>query len=153
MSALRRDIPALALSVNVLLLVWMVFGRGLFVPLGWMMLFGVLASPILALCLWSTTQMMRKPPGRVLTTAQASAQLILWLAMFGFGFTLVDANDNPGGQSVLTKLLGGGSTTENVSNLLWLACSIVGVVAWIVLQNRLTADAAQARAQGIDRPD
>jgi hypothetical protein len=152
MLALRRDIPAMATTVNVLLVLWMLFGRAIVMPLGWFTLFGLMASPIIALCLWSSTRTMRSRPDPVLTSAQARAQLVLWAAMFVFGFTVLDANDNPDDRSVLTTLWSGGHA---VSGWLSMGSIVVGVVAWIVLQQRLTADvaAAQARSQTVDPAD
>ncbi|WP_166906058.1 hypothetical protein [Mycobacterium sp. DL440] len=139
MSELRPYIPALAMPLNLILLVWMVIGRGLFVQLGWMVVFGVLAAPWLALCLVATSRMMRKLPGGELTSGQAWAQVILWSAMFVFGLACVDGGDSPGAfPSILMKVIGDGPRMETFSNLLWAGSVIVGVAAWFVLLTKLT---------------
>lgn len=143
MSEARLYIPALAMPLNMLLLAWMVIGRGLFVQLGWMVVFGVLAAPWLALCLVFTSRLMRKQPGRELTSGQAWAQVILWASMFVFGLACVDGGDSPGAfPSVLMKVIGDGPRMETVSNLLWAGSVIVGVAAWFVLLTKLTRGAA-----------
>ncbi|MGA5463669.1 hypothetical protein [Mycobacterium sp. NPDC050041] len=111
----------------------MVIGRGLFVPLGWMVVFGVLASPVLVICLGITSLMMRRPPGRELTAVQAWAQIAMWAAMFGFGLTCVDGGDSGTTGSVLTTFFGDGSGVETLSGLLWYGCIAAGIVAWFVL--------------------
>lgn len=124
---------------NMLLLVWMVIGRGLFAQLGWMVVFGVLASPVLAPCLVATSRMMRKQPGGELTSGQAWAQVILWASMFVFGLACVDGGDSPGAfPSILMKVIGDGPPMETVSNLLWAGSVVVGVAAWFVLLTKLT---------------
>jgi len=154
MSALRRDIPAIAPTVNVLLMLWVLVGRGLFVPLGWLTLFGVLASPVVALCLWSTTRMMRRRSDPELTPAQTRLQLVLWFAMLGFGLTASDGGDSGATSSVLTHLLGGAHEVAAVSDWFAFGCLVTGVVAWIVLSSKLSADlVAQARVRSVDPPD
>ncbi|MFV8245378.1 hypothetical protein [Mycolicibacterium peregrinum] len=143
MSEARLYIPALAMPLNMLLLAWMVIGRGLFVQLGWMVIFGVLAAPWLALCLVFTSRLMRKQPGKEITSGQAWAQVILWASMFVFGLACVDGGDSPGAfPSVLMKVIGDGPRMETVSNLLWAGSVIVGVAAWFVLLTKLTRGAA-----------
>ncbi|WP_454791577.1 hypothetical protein [Mycolicibacterium lutetiense] len=138
MSELRRYIPALAMLLNMLLLVWMVIGRGLLAQLGWMVVFGVLASPVLALCLVATSRLMRKQPGRELTSGQAWAQITLWSSMFVFGLACVDGGDSGTFPSILMKVIGEGPRMETVSNLLWAGSVIVGIAAWFVLLTKLT---------------
>ncbi|MDF3338581.1 hypothetical protein P3H80_14180 [Mycolicibacterium septicum] len=144
MSEARLYIPALAMPLNMLLLLWMVIGRGLFAQLGWMVVFGVLASPVLALCLVMTSRMMRKPPGRELTSGQAWAQIVLWSAMFVFGLACVDGGDSGTFPSILMRLVGEGPAMETVSNLLWAASVLTGVAAWFVLLTKLTRGVAVA---------
>ncbi|OBC02368.1 hypothetical protein A5784_15740 [Mycobacterium sp. 852013-50091_SCH5140682] len=146
MKELRQDIPALATPLNVLLVLWMVVGRGLFVPMGWMALFGVLASPILLFLLWLTTRMMRQRGRRELTSGQAWAQIVLWAAMLVFGLACVDGGDSPTPfPSVLMKLLGEGPAMKTVSGVLFAASVFVGIGAWIVLHGKLTRDIATAQ--------
>lgn len=146
MSEFRLYIPALAMPLNMLLLAWMVIGRGLFAQLGWMVVFGVLAAPWLALCLVATSRMMRKLPGRELTSGQAWAQVILWVSMFVFGLACVDGGDSPDAfPSVLMKVIGEGPRMETVSSLLWAASVVVGVAAWFVLLTKLTRGLALAQ--------
>ncbi len=133
------------MPLNMLLLVWMVIGRGLFAQLGWMVVFGVLASPVLALCLVATSRMMRKQPGRELTSGQAWAQIIVWSSMFGFGLFCADGGDSGTFPSILMKLLGEPPWSETVSLLLWWACVFAGPVAWFVLMSKLTRGLALAQ--------
>ncbi|MBU9766401.1 hypothetical protein FR943_21470 [Mycobacterium sp. TNTM28] len=136
MSELRLYIPALATPLNVLLLLWMAVGRGLFVPMGWMTVLIVLASPVLVLCLVITTRQIHRLRGE-LTSGQAGAQLVLWSAMFGFGLFLADGGDSGTFPSILMKLLGEPPWGETVSMFLWWCCVFAGPVAWFVLQSRL----------------
>lgn len=138
MWTLPRDSAGKAMPLNVLLVVWMAVGRGLFVPLGWMGLFAIFFSPVLLTCLLATTRMIRRLPGRNLTVGQTRAQVVLWSAMFGFGLFAPDSGDGPPFPSILMKLLGEPSWSETVSELLWSACVIAGPVAWCVLFSKLT---------------
>ncbi|WP_458316967.1 hypothetical protein [Mycolicibacterium brisbanense] len=147
MSELRQDIPALAMPLNVLLVLWMIVGRGLFVPMGWMVFFGVLASPILLFLLWLTTRLMRERGRRELTSGQAWAQMVLWAAMLVFGLACVDAGDSPiPFPSVLMKMFGEGPGMKTVSDVLSAVSVFVGIGAWIVLHGKLTKDIATATA-------
>ncbi|WP_441957671.1 hypothetical protein [Mycolicibacterium houstonense] len=138
MSGVRRDIPAVATPINILLVLWMAIGRGLFVPLGWITVFVILASPALLICLTVTTKMMRRLPSPGVTTAQARAQVVVWSAMFGFGLFSVDGGDSGTFPSILMALLGEPPWSETVSLLLWWACVFAGPMAWFVLLTRLT---------------
>ncbi|MEN4447590.1 hypothetical protein ACJH6J_24360 [Mycobacterium sp. SMC-18] len=138
MWTLPRDSAGKAMPLNVLLVVWMAVGRGLFVQLGWMTVFVVLVSPVLLICLTMTTRMIRQLPGRELTPAQTRAQVAVWSAMFGFGVFCADGGDSGTTSSILMKLLGEPSWSETVSELLWSACVIAGPVAWCVLFSKLT---------------
>ncbi|WP_273734815.1 hypothetical protein [Mycolicibacterium septicum] len=144
MSSLRRDIPAIATPINLLLVLWMAVGRGLFVPLGWMMVFVILCSPVLVLSLVATTRMMRRLPGPELTSGQAWAQIVVWSAMFGFGLFGADGGDSGTTPSILMKLLGERPWAETVSLLLWWSCVFVGPAAWFVLLSKLTKGLAVA---------
>lgn len=144
MSALRRDIPAIATPVNIALVLWMAIGRGLFVPLGWMTVFVVLASPFVLISLAATTRLMRRLPERELTSGQARAQVVVWSAMFGFGLFGADGGDSGSFPSILMKLLGERPWTEIVSLLLWWGCVFVGPAAWFVLLTKLTRGVAVA---------
>lgn len=120
----------------------MAVGRGLFVPLGWMTVFVILVSPVLALCLWATTRLMHQRGRRELTSGQAWAQIVLWAAMLVFGLACVDGGDSGPTTSVLMRMLGPG--TETASELLYTASVFVGIGAWIVLHGKLTKDIAAA---------
>jgi hypothetical protein len=135
---LRQDIPALATPLNVLLVLWMAVGRGLFVPLGWNTFFVIFASPVLAFLLWMTTRMMHQRGRRELTSGQAWAQIVLWAAMFVFGLACIDGGDSGPTFSILMRMFGPGMKTA--SDVLYTASVIVGVVAWSVLHGKLYRD-------------
>ena len=145
MATLRRDSAGKAMPLNVLLVVWMAIGRGVFAPLGWMTVFVVLVSPALLICLTMTTKMIRQLPGRELTPAQTRAQVTVWAAMFGFGVFCADGGDSGTTSSILMKLLGEPSWSETVSLALWSACVIAGPVAWCVLFSKLSRGLAPAQ--------
>lgn len=148
-------ISALATPLNVLLVLWMAVGRGLFVPLGWMTVFVVLVSPVLLICLTMTTRMIRHLPGRELTPGQTRAQIVVWSAMLGFGVFCADGGDSSTTSSILMKLLGEPSWSETVSMLLWWGCVFAGPVAWCVLYSKLSrsiASATQTQQPYLDCP-
>ncbi|MUL66688.1 hypothetical protein BOO86_19605 [Mycobacterium sp. CBMA 234] len=151
MSTLRRDSAGQAMPLNILLVLWMAVGRGLFAPLGWMTVFAVLVSPVLLIFLWMTTRMIRQLPGRELTAGQTRAQVTVWTAMFGFGVFCADGGDSGTTASILMKLLGEPSWSETVSMLLWWGCVIAGPVAWCVLFSKLSR--SLALAQQARQPD
>lgn len=152
MLELRQDIPALAMPLNILLLLWMIGGRALFIPSGLLVLLCVFVSPLLVICLVVTTRLMRRPPGRVLTSGQAWAQIVLWVSMFGFGFTCLDGGGDGISRSVLTKIAGGGPVVTTVSDLTCTASVVVGVVAWFVLHSKLSASPAHQPHPGPGDP-
>ena len=152
MTELRKGIPALAMPVNIILLLWMVAGWGFFVPVGLGSLFNILASPLLLICLVITGRMMRRPPGRVLTVGQVWAQLLLWLAMFGYGLTCSGRAGDGSTRSVLMKLVGAaavrpGEATamSNVNELLGAVFVIGGIASWCVLFSKLSRSVAPAQ--------
>ena len=133
------------MPVNIILLLWMVAGWGFFVPVGLGALFNILASPLLLICLVITGRMMRRPPGRVLTVGQVWAQLLLWLAMFGYGLTCSGRAGDGSTRSVLMKLVGAGAvgpgaetTMSNVNEVLGAVFVIGGIASWCVLFSKLT---------------
>lgn len=54
-----------------------------------------------------------------ITTAQATLQSALWIALFLVGLTFPALADDSGGTSILLRLIGQSSLTSALSGLLW----------------------------------
>lgn len=149
MDVVRKAVLWCSIPLNVLLVIWVWLGRGLFgVEWGWtFVIMMVTALPALLVLLGLTTVLQYRQPGRPirLTAAQAAAQIVIWLAMAAFGFAIVDFDDSGRTESVLTRWFGDGAigATEVVAKI----STGVGVIAWLVLLVLLLAGWRRTPAQ------
>jgi hypothetical protein len=128
---------ALAIPLNLMLIVWMAIGRSLFgIMTAWMAYLMVLwAAPALLVLLTLSTILMfcqRRRPTR-LSSAQAWLQVVCWLCMFVAGVAVVDGDDTGNVGGILLSLFGNNSTMENISGIAMLVAGFVGAAAWLAL--------------------
>jgi hypothetical protein len=135
MDPVRKAVLWLSIPLNILLIVWVWLGRGLFgVEWGWtFIIMMVTALPALVILLGLTTVLEYRQPARPirLTAAQAAAQIVIWLAMVAFGFAIVDFDDSGRTESVLSRWFGEGAL--GVSEIVAKISTGAGVVAWLAL--------------------
>ena len=128
---------ALAIPLNLILIVWMAIGRSFFgILTGWVFYMMIVAvGPVLLVLLTLSTILMYCQPRRParLTAAQAWLQVVGWLCMFVGGIAIIDGDDvgNVGG--ILLSLFGDNSTTQAISGILMLSAGFVGAAAWLAL--------------------
>lgn len=135
MDRLRNSVLWCSIPLNVLLIAWVWLGRGLFgVEWGWMfIIMMVTVVPALVVLLGLTTVLAYRQPGRPirLTSGQAAAQIVIWLAMAAFGIAIADFDDAGRTESVLSRWFGEGAL--GVSELIAKVSTGVGVIAWLAL--------------------
>jgi hypothetical protein len=132
----RRTVLALAIPLNLILIVWMAIGRGVFgIMTGWSFYIMVVAGgPVLLVLLTLSTILMfcqRRRPR--LSTAQAWLQVVCWLCMFVGGIAIVDFDDAGNVGGILLSLFGDNSKMETISGILLLIGGFVGAAAWLTL--------------------
>jgi hypothetical protein len=121
---------------NLVLLAWAWFGRLVFGVGGWFLLILVPAVAILLIGLVVTTVLALTQHGspKALTGPQTTAQLAVWLGLFGFGLFLPEFGDTEGSEtSFLTQLFGRSDGLIETSLVIALACGVLVVVAYLVL--------------------
>jgi hypothetical protein len=133
----RRTVLALAIPLNLALIVWMAFGRSIFgIMTAWMAYLMVLwAGPALLVLLTLSTVLMfcqRRRPAR-LSAAQAWLQVVCWLCMFVVGAAIVDGDDSGRVGGILLSVFGNNQTMENISGIVMLVAGFVGAAAWLSL--------------------
>ena len=136
MSSLGRGVLVAMIPVNLVMLAWVWFGRLFFGAGGWFLLILLYVLPFVFLALLATTLLgfLGTQPPRALTRSQAVAQLVMWGAMWSFGFFLVDFGDMEGSDlSAFTQVVGRNDATLGISWTVAIASAAVTVVAWVVL--------------------
>ena len=136
MSSLGRTVLLLMIPVNLVMLAWVWFGRIFFGAGGWFLLILLYVLPFVFVALLVTTILGLTLPGRprALTRSQAAVHLVLWGAMFGFGFFLVDFGDMENSDvSAFTQIVGRNDATLSISWTMTGICAMATVAAWIVL--------------------
>lgn len=97
MIGFRRAVLALAIPLNLMLIVWMTVGRGFFgIITAWAFYLMVVAvGPVLLVLLTLSTVLMFCQPRRPVrpTAAQAWLQVVGWLCMFVGEIAMVDGDD------------------------------------------------------------
>lgn len=135
MPGLGRFLFLVHIPVTLMLLLWVWVGRSFFGVGGWFFLFiPLVAGPFIALALL-VVEVLTLTTGirpAAFTTSQTASHVVLWAALFGVGFFLVDVGDAPdSGDSIMTELLVRSDTTLEVSSHLFLGCVVVAVLAWV----------------------
>ena len=157
MSTLGRRVLLMMIPLNLFLLAWVWFGRIFFGAGGWFLLILLYVLPFVFAALVITTVLAYTQPGRprALTGAQAVVHLVMWGAMLGFGFFLVDFGDMEDSDvSAFTQVVGRNDATLSISWTMTALCTLATVVAWIVLLVLLLAQRRQrVTAVGTPRPD
>jgi hypothetical protein len=139
MESFGRSVFRLSIPLNLLLIVWVWLGRGMFgVPWGWMFLILLFtAVPVLLILLGITTVLAFRQPDRRLTPRQAYAQVAIWVAMLVFGAAIADFDDSGHTESVLSHWFGPGLL--DAGQAIVTAAVVVAAVAWIALLALLIA--------------
>ncbi len=136
MSSLGRVVLLLMIPVNLFMLAWVWFGRIFFGAGGWFLLILLYVLPFVLVALVITTVLGFTLSGRprALTRSQAIVHLVVWAAMFAFGFFLVDFGDMEDSDvSAFTQVVGRNDVTLSISWTVTAISTVVAVVAWIVL--------------------
>jgi hypothetical protein len=129
------------IPVNLLLVVWVWFGRLVFGVGGWffvVFLFSVVPVVLVALVLSTVLAYTQQGRPRALTPAQVWAQLATWLSLFLFGAFCPDFGDTEDSEmSLLTQLFGWSRGLLDLSYTLTIACALAAVAAYGVLLGAL----------------
>lgn len=129
------------IPVNLLLVVWVWFGRIVFGVGGWfflVFLFSVVPVVLLALIVTTTLAYTQQGRPRSLTAFQAWAQLLTWVSLFLFGAFCPDFGDTEDSEtSLLTQVFGWSRGLLDLSYTLTLACALAAFVAYVVLLGSL----------------
>jgi hypothetical protein len=150
MNSLGRVVLLLMIPLNLLLLAWVWFGRIFFGAGGWFLLILLYVLPFVFVALLVTTILGFTMSGRprALTKTQAGTHVILWGAMLGFGFFLVDFGDMEDSDvSAFTQTVGRNDATLSISWTMTAICTVAIVIAWIVLLVLLVAQRRSRSAQ------
>lgn len=125
------------IPVNLLLVVWVWFGRLVFGVGGWFFLiFLISVVPVVLAALVLTTVLAFTQHGRprALTAFQAWAQLLTWLSLLLFGAFCPDFGDTEDSEmSLLTQAFGWSRSLLDLSYTITIACAVAAVVAYAVL--------------------
>ncbi|WP_243057525.1 hypothetical protein [Nocardioides sp. SR21] len=125
------------IPVNLFLLVWVWMGRIVFGVGGWFLLvflFSVVPVVLIALLISTILAYTQDGRPRALTTFQAWAQMITWLALFAFGAFMPDFGDTEDSQlSLLTQLFGYSDDLYDLSFGIALGAALAAIVAYLVL--------------------
>jgi hypothetical protein len=149
MSPLGRKVFLAMIPVNLLLLLWVWFGRLFFNAGGWFMIMMVAAVPFLLLGLLLTTVFAFRGSDKphALSTSQAWAHLLTWAGMLAFGFFIVDFGDvDESDRSVFTQLVGRNDATLSTSWTLTAVSGVVTLGAWLLLLTLLVAQGRRHRS-------
>ena len=129
------------IPVNLLLVVWVWFGRIVFGVGGWfflVFLFSVVPVVLLALIVTTTLAYTQQGRPRSLTAFQAWAQLLTWVSLFLFGAFCPDFGDTEDSEtSLLTQVFGWSRGLLDLSYTLTLAFALAAFVAYVVLLGSL----------------
>jgi hypothetical protein len=141
-TALGRQTLLWMIPINLVLVAWVWIGRIVFGVGGWFFLILLVSVvPVLVIALLVTTVLAYTQHGspRSLTTFQAVAQTVTWLALFVFGAFMPDFGDTEDSQlSLLTQLYGYSDDLWDLSFTIALLAGGVAVVAYVVLLVSLT---------------
>ena len=141
MSNLGRAVLLWMIPVNLLLVVWVWFGRLVFGVGGWfflVFLFSVVPVVLVALIVTTVLAFTQHGRPRALTAFQAWAQLLTWLALLGFGAFCPDFGDTEESEtSLLTQLFGWSRNVLDLSYTLTIACALAAFVCYVVLLSSL----------------
>ncbi|MFC7448333.1 hypothetical protein [Rhodococcus daqingensis] len=155
MTELRAFTFYVMIPLNLLLVLWVWIGRAFLGAGGWwIVILTYTAVPVLILALGlssilAITQRVPASAGR-LTPPKWATHLVVWAAMFGFGFFLVDVGDDADAEkSVFTQVVGVNSGTIAVSNTLTSICVLTFLAAWVVLLVLLIAGQRSRRPGAI----
>lgn len=136
-SRLGRGTLLWMIPVNLLLVVWVWFGRIVFGVGGWffvVFLFSVVPVVLVALIVTTVLAFTQHGRPRALTGVQASAQLLTWISLFLFGALCPDFGDTEDSEvSLLTQAFGRSRDLLDLSYTLTLACALAAFVAYAVL--------------------
>lgn len=136
MTALGRRTFLLMIPLNVLLVLWVWFGRVAFGVMGWFLLVLIPVALILFLALLATSILAFTQEGRprALTRLQSVAQLVTWVGMFLTGAFLPDFGDTDDSYiSLLTQVFGRSDALLGLSWTITLVSAAVTVAAYAVL--------------------
>lgn len=129
------------IPVNLVLVVWVWFGRLVFGVGGWffvVFLFSVVPVVLVALILTTTLAYTQQGRPRALTAFQAWAQLLTWVSLFLFGAFCPDFGDTEDSEtSLLTQVFGWSRGLLDLSYTLTLAFALAAFVAYVVLLGSL----------------
>lgn len=139
---LGRRVFLAMIPINLLMIPWIWFGRALFGSMGWFMLIMLYALPFVVLAMVITTVLafVRLDKPRSFTVGQARAHLVVWGALLGFGFFLVDFGDTEDSvSSAFSQVFGNSETVLGLSSVVSVLCALTAVAAWLVLLSLLLA--------------
>lgn len=140
MNALGRRTFLLMIPLNVLLVLWVWFGRVAFGVMGWFLLVLIPVALVLFLALMATSVLAFTQEGRPrsLTRPQAVAQLVTWAGMFLTGAFLPDFGDTDDSYiSLLTQVFGRSNAMLDLSWTVVFVSAGVTIVAYAVLLGSL----------------
>lgn len=130
------------IPVNLVLVVWVWFGRLVFGVGGWffvVFLFSVVPVVLAAMVLTTALAYTQQGRPRALTRLQAWAQLLTWVSLFLFGAFCPDFGDTEDSETaLLTQVFGWSRGLLDLSYALTLGCALAASVAYVVLLGSLT---------------
>lgn len=136
-SRLGRATLLWMIPLNLLLTVWVWFGRIVFGVGGWFfVIFTFTVVPVVLIALLVTTILAYTQDGRPrsLTGFQAWAQILTWLSLFVFGAFMPDFGDTEDSQlSLLTQVFGYSDDLFDLGFSIALGAIGAAVIAYIVL--------------------
>lgn len=125
------------IPINLLLVVWVWFGRVVFGVGGWFFLiFMISVVPVVLIALFLTTVLAFTQDGRPrsLTPMQAWAQVLTWIGLFVFGAVVPDFGDTTESEmSALTQLFGWSRDMLDLSYNIAIGAAVVAILAYGVL--------------------
>ena len=125
------------IPVNLFLVLWVWMGRIVFGVGGWFLLiflFSVVPVVLVALLISTVLAFTQDGRPRALTTFQAWAQVVTWLALFAFGAFMPDFGDTEDSQlSLLTQLFGYSDALFDLSFGIAMGAAVVAIAAYAVL--------------------
>lgn len=143
MTNFRQFVFYATIPVNIAMIAWVWFGRGLLgATLGWIFAMTTFtAVPMLfAMLATSTGLAIAQPrrPGR-LTSAQAGVQVGLWLILLVIGAVVVDVDDASYEQSLLINQVGWSPGMLDFSMTLTKLLALLAIICWVALVGLLIA--------------
>jgi hypothetical protein len=140
-SKLGRAVLLWMIPVNLLLVVWVWFGRIVFGVGGWFfLLFMFSVVPVVLVALIVTTALAFTQEGRprALTRFQAWAQLLTWVSLLLFGAFCPDFGDTEDSEvSLLTQAFGWSRNLLDLSYTLTVSFGLAAFVGYVVLLGSL----------------